>query len=230
MRLWFACELDVCQRRERIHHGDQIVGTQLLDERSQSPPERNHDLWRLVDVVVVEKQHEQTHIFACGFDGCMLGGTDAGRFAKVSGRLTGQLHELHRFHRLRDSVLLHDEVGSLQTLNRLVPAAKHGDVHSDEVDASSENGLLRLWFGRRLRLRLRLLCQRRRHGKQANHGRHGKGRPLQGASAAQGHEIFHLFGRLALAVWIVLPALMLSGCHGLRGRRGQPASRGRCCR
>ena len=63
-----ARELEVRQRRQRIHHRDEIVRAELLDERLERPPQRNHDLRRLVDVIVVEEQHEQPHVFARGFD------------------------------------------------------------------------------------------------------------------------------------------------------------------
>ena len=63
-----ARELEVRQRRQRIHYRDEIVRAELLDERFERPPQRNHDLRRLVDVIVVEEQHEQPHVVACRFD------------------------------------------------------------------------------------------------------------------------------------------------------------------
>ena len=68
MRVSVARELDMRQRRERIHDRHEIVRSQFLDERTQRAPQRNHDLRRLVDVVVVEEQDEQPHIVSRGFD------------------------------------------------------------------------------------------------------------------------------------------------------------------
>ena len=118
-RVSVARELDVRQRRQRIDHRHEIVRPQLLDERAQRASQRNHDLRRLVDVVVVEKQHEQPDIVSRRLRTRRARAIESAIDSLRSfGRTTVEADELHGLDRLSDAVLLDDEVGWLQRLDR----------------------------------------------------------------------------------------------------------------
>jgi hypothetical protein len=133
----------VRERGQRVDNGDQIERSEFLDKRLQRTAQRNHHLRRLVDVVVVEEQHEQAHIVAGGLHGGVFRRSNLDRLPQVARRGAVQPDELGGFDDLRNAVFLDQKVGRLQSLDNLVVAVDHRHVDADDVDLGAEDGLLR---------------------------------------------------------------------------------------
>jgi hypothetical protein len=141
--LTIARELHVRERRERLHDSDEIERTELFDKCLERPPQRQHDLRRLLDVVIVEENHEQTDVVACRLRAAVVEGSNLNRFFVVGRYLAGEANELHGLDRLREPVLLDLKVLALEIVDWLVVAAGHGHIDANELDFGAKRRLRR---------------------------------------------------------------------------------------
>ncbi len=158
----------------------------------------------LVDVVVVEEQHEQAHVVARGFDAGVRRRADVDRLAQIGWRLAAEADELRGFDGLQDPVLLDLEVRGLQVVHRLAVAIRDRDVDAHEVDLGAEDGLLLGRVGGLLRILRRLGAHPRRDQRTECDGAEHDERRANGS----GHGLCHIGRRFPL---YLLP------------RRGQPS-------
>ena len=150
-----AREAQSVERRQRVHDDHQVGGLQLIDEALERLPQRDGDRRVLVDVVVVQEDREEPHVFLRRFDRRLRWTANLQRLAVVHPALAVQPHELRGLHGLRHLVFGDDEVGGLQIGHRLVVSIDDRNVDPDEIHCGSEDRLSGLC--RRLRRFLRLL-------------------------------------------------------------------------
>ena len=131
----------VAQAFERFHDHGQVVRTELFDEATDRFTEWQCDLGSLVDVVVVQEDAEQPHVFARGFQQRMLARADLKRLVQVAGAVAGDARQLHVLHHLRHAVLGDLEVSQPQIGDRLIVIG-HRDVDANQVGAGAEDRLL----------------------------------------------------------------------------------------
>jgi hypothetical protein len=159
-----ARELEVAQRCERIHDGNQIVRPELVDQVLQRPAERDRDLGLLVDVVVVQEEREHPDVVTRRLDPRMLGRSNRQRFVAAGGTRAVEPDELKRLDFLRDAVFFDLEVSRLQIGDDGVAAADDADVDAHEAHTRPE-GRCRLGL-------LRLLGLRAHCGREHEHEQH----------------------------------------------------------
>ncbi len=150
-RLVIARQRHRIERSERVHHRQEIAGTDVvlyeLDERLA----RAHAVAE-PHVVVVEEEHEDSRILVGG--GALFIGAGANGAGRFDRRLAVGLDETERLDGLRLAVFEDLEVGRLEIDDRVALAIRDDRVDADEVDAGPEDGLLvsgRRGLGRGLR-------------------------------------------------------------------------------
>jgi hypothetical protein len=145
-------EGQVGDRRERVHHGDEIVGPQLIPDEPLERIAHGHRVGAS-HVVVIEEEHEDAHVFAVGDEFLVSAIADLAWRRITRTRVSVHPYERELLNRLRLAVFEHFEVGLAQIGDRLLLAVVNDDVHPDEVDAAAEHGSLRLIRGGGLFLR-----------------------------------------------------------------------------
>ena len=166
-RVSVACQSEIGNRSQRPHHREQVERTHLgLDEVDQVTPQPGVGDRAELQMVVVEKDHQQAHVVACRLLPRVVGRADGERLVAAGWRLARQADMLEQLHALDDAVLPDLEVVARQVGHRQAVAADDGHVHADGADADAKRRWLRrCGSGRRL-LRGRPR-RKQRDGKQA---------------------------------------------------------------
>ena len=135
-------ERDPVQRGERIHDPDDVVGPELglheADERLLHGKRVAQP-----DVVVVEEQHEHTHVVTRELQFLVDAVSKLARRRIAGARVPVDADQAELLDRLRPAVFEHLEIGFGEIGDRLPLAVADDDVHADEIDARPEGGLLR---------------------------------------------------------------------------------------
>src|SRR3989442_2102123 len=132
-------EPQVAERRERVHHRDEIVGGELPDEILERAAHPKRDIRLLVDVIVVEENREDPHIITRRLECRVLRRADLERVFEVRRPRPVEPDELHGLHGLQNTILDHLEVGGLEIGDRLIVTARHRHVHAYDIDPALED-------------------------------------------------------------------------------------------
>ena len=89
-------EREVRHRRQRIHDGDDVVGTKLVLDEPHQRLANGHRV-RAPDVVVVQEEHEHANVIAIGDELLVVAVADLPRWRRAGSRIAVDLYERELF-------------------------------------------------------------------------------------------------------------------------------------